>query len=190
MNLKIRLGCAEIAFRQQLEQSIQKFTMRTIIFCLILVGVASYTSSSNLPSVETEERVTICDTLPEYLYLNRLVESSAKLDSVLSIIDATYLPQLIKAEHSCRDFFDDFSIKVLLPLHKQEMAQGHTAGALISEKAYDYLCLLLFQANYMKQSDNFSSSSRTEEVFRWTLVNLDQLSADNRQLALAMKDDS
>ena len=121
-----------------------------------------------------------CDFESQLKKIFTLIESPSRFDSVLGVLDVSYLPTLIQIQHTCPDSFEDLSIKVLLRCHKEEVDKGYNDGVLISNKAYDYLCLLLFQSSYMNQSQNFASSSRTNEIFNWAKKNKGQLSGQNQ----------
>ncbi len=156
-----------------------KFLKSLLILPLVVITCCNEASVQN-------DRISInvsevkCESLDQLKQINTLIETSGKFDSILGVLDNFYLPILIQLQHTCPDFFEEVSLKALLRCHKEEVDRGYPDGVLISNKAYDYLCLLLFQSSYMRQSQNYSSSSRTIEIFTWAKENKEKLSDRNR----------
>lgn len=112
--------------------------------------------------------------------INQLIDADDNYDSILEILDNSYLPLLIKVQYKCPAEFRNISIKALLKYHKSELLNGHSNGMLISNKSYEFLCLILFQSGYMEASGNFDSSSRTTEVLQWAINHKNSLSKEVR----------
>ncbi len=156
----------------------------TLIILITLIGCNKASKQDAGIAVRSSE--TKCESLDQYEYIDGLIELSGSLDSILAVIDNAYLPDLIKIQHTCPEYFDNLSLKVLLRCHKEEVDKGYSDGVLISKKAFDSLCLLLFQSNYMKQAQNYGSSSRTKEIYEWAKRNTDKLNDYNREYLLSI----
>ncbi|WP_421751041.1 hypothetical protein [Croceimicrobium sp.] len=113
--------------------------------------------------------------------IKELIYSSGEIDSLLYDIElGGLLPGLIEMMVNCQNSFDSIAMHVLLRCHFEAMERnGH--GVLLSKEFQNHPSLLLFLSSYMTRSNNFSSSSHTNEIVLWAQRNKTYIAFSNKQ---------
>lgn len=122
------------------------------------------------------------DTCDDVSELMSVLYSSGSMDSLLGLVERGGLfPELIRVQANCESSFDSISTYVLLRFHREAL-DDLGFGRVLSRSFNKHPSIVLFLSNYMKSSQNYSSSSNTEEIYNWYLEHYESLSEGNKKI--------